>query len=184
MFIPGKENSMDMTPEEFEKYTLQLLKENIKNLENVYLEHNVSVNAYDGTYQIDGRISYSLCGCDYITLVECKKYSGPIKRIEIQVLHDKIRSIGAHKGIFVTTSYYQSGAYDYAKAHGIALLTITDGKLNYEIRIQGEIKDYMYPSDLPKYMTIMQEKISENIISCKVIDDSDYVREFLEKDIC
>ncbi|WP_312444561.1 restriction endonuclease [Lacrimispora sp.] len=184
MFIPERENYTDMSPEEFEKYTLQLLKESIKGLEKVHFEHNIFVNTFDGTYQIDGIIRYNLFGCNYITLVECKKYNGPIKREALQVLHDKVRSIGAHKGIFVTTSYYQSGAYDYAKAHGIALLTIIDGKLNYEIRSQGEIEDYMYPLSLPKYVTIMQEKTSENTTSCKVVDDTEYVREFLIRDEC
>lgn len=35
MFIPTKEHFCDMTPEEFEKYSLKLLKEQTQGLENL-----------------------------------------------------------------------------------------------------------------------------------------------------
>ena len=41
-------------------------------------------------------------------------------------MNDKIRSLGAHKGIIISTCGFQSGAYEYAKKHGIALLQIVD----------------------------------------------------------
>ena len=37
-----------------------------------------------------------------------------------------LRAIGAQKGIVVSTSNFQSGAIDYAKAHGIALIQMTE----------------------------------------------------------
>lgn len=116
-------------------------------------------------------------------LVECKKYSGPVKREHIQILYDKVRSTGANKGIFVTTSYYQSGAYDYAKAHGIALLVIADGKINYEIRSRQKISEDMYPKGMPKFITIWQEKSGENSIRSAVVDGTQYFKEFLVTEI-
>jgi len=154
MLIPGRENYTEMMPEEFEQYTLDMLKEVMNGLEDVVFEHDVIIDAYDGSYQIDGRISYKALGCNIVMLVECKKYNGPVKREHIQILYDKVRSTGANKGIFVTTSYYQSGAYDYEKAHGIALLVIADGKINYEIRSRQKMSDDMYPKRMSKFTTI------------------------------
>ena len=42
------------------------------------------------------------------------------------VLHRKLDSIGAQKGIMISTGGYQSGAIEYAKEHGIALIIVKD----------------------------------------------------------
>lgn len=183
MLLPGAENYTEITPEEFEQYTLDMLKKVTDGLEDVVFEHDVIIDTYDGSYQIDGRISYKALGCNIVMLVECKKYSGPVKREHIQILYDKVRSTGANKGIFVTTSYYQSGAYDYAKAHGIALLVIADGKINYEIRSRQKISEDMYPKGMPKFITIWQEKSGENSIRSAVVDGTQYFKEFLVTEI-
>ena len=40
-------------------------------------------------------------------LVECKRYSSRVKREVVQLLHQKLQSIGAHKGIVCCTSGLQ-----------------------------------------------------------------------------
>jgi len=42
------------------------------------------------------------------------------------ILADKVKSLGAHKGILISTSGFQRGAYEYAVKHGIALLQIVN----------------------------------------------------------
>lgn len=182
LFIPGYENYTSMTPTEFEKYAIRMLEDATNGLENVNFEHNVFVDAHDGTYQIDGRITYRLFGCDFIVLVECKRYRASIKREKIQILCDKVKAAGAHKGIFVTTSNYQSGAIKYAADHGIALLNIIDGKLTYEVRAQGEKQEYMYPKDLPRFQSILQESISEGRTKFCVVDKTEYLKEYLTRE--
>lgn len=49
-------------------------------------------------------------------------------------MHDKIRQIGAHKGILISTSNFQKGAITYASEHGIALIQITNEGPRFEIR--------------------------------------------------
>lgn len=44
----------------------------------------------------------------------------------MQKVYDSLRAIGAQKGIIVSTSNFQSGAIDYAKVHGIALIQMTE----------------------------------------------------------
>ncbi len=134
MFIPVKDAYHELTPEEFERYSLDLLAEQTKNLENLVIEHDKMIKAFDGSYQIDGYIEFSLMGVKYKTLVECKHYKSPINREKVQILHSKIKSIGAHKGILISTSNFQSGAVGYAKTHGIALIQLTEAMSIYEAR--------------------------------------------------
>ena len=177
--IPGREHYTEMTPTEFEKYTLELLQNYAAGLEDAVFEHNVKEKTYDGIYQIDGRISCKVLGCEITILVECKRYKGPVKREQIQVLKDKIERVGAHKGIFVTTSFYQAGALEYASKHGIALLVIADGKLQYQIRGRQEMTDEMYPDDLPKFITYWQRQTGANTVCSSVIDGTKYLNELL-----
>ena len=43
MFVPTKECFCNMSPTDFEKYSLYLLKQQTQGLENVKIEHNVIV---------------------------------------------------------------------------------------------------------------------------------------------
>ena len=113
-----------MTSIDFEKFVLELLSKEFCKFDNYKIEHNKIIEVYDGNYQIDGYIEYDVMGVTFKTLLKCKYYKDPIKREHVQLLHSKIQSCGAHKGILVTSSSFQSGAIDYAKHHGIALIVI------------------------------------------------------------
>ncbi|MDD4049030.1 MAG: restriction endonuclease, partial [Clostridia bacterium] len=119
--------STDMSPQEFEKQCLQLLESIEDKSDKCTIEHNQIYRSDDGTYQLDGVITFESFDVIYKTIVECKRYKNPIKRSQIQILHDTIRSTGAHKGIFISTSSFQKGAMEYAKKHGIALMQVVDG---------------------------------------------------------
>jgi restriction endonuclease Mrr len=139
----------DMSPQEFEVYCLELLEGMKEQLHEFRLEHNKIYSTNDGRYQLDGYIQFELFGVKYKTIVECKKYKDKIKRSQIQVLHDTIRSTGAHKGIFISTSSFQKGAMDYAKEHGIALMQIVDGVI---LTIQNSSSPRKYiNTQVPKY---------------------------------
>jgi restriction system protein len=176
-FIPTKEQNTDITSTEFEKYIISVLKKQFQQegISNYSFTHNVHKVVYDGSYQIDGEIKFSCMGADYVTLVECKKFKGPIKRELIQTFHGKIISTGAHKGIFVTTSYFQSGALLYAKEHGIALISIVDGVLRYEARSTDWEQNPVLPSrvDQESFSMAMQTATSEKSIAVLFIDDTD-----------
>ncbi|MEG0275780.1 MAG: restriction endonuclease [Coprobacillus sp.] len=134
MFIPVREAYLELTPEEFEKYSLEMLLEQTKGLENLKIEHDRVIEAYDGNYQIDGYIEFTVMGIKYETLVECKHYKSSITREKVQILYEKIQSTGAHKGILISTSNFQSGAIQYASIHGIALIQLTEADMHYETR--------------------------------------------------
>ncbi|MBN1181122.1 MAG: restriction endonuclease [Bacteroidales bacterium] len=127
-FNPYRELVAGITPTEFEKYCLDVLagyaeKEQLTNFE---IMHNTKQKAADGLYQIDIFAKFIAMGAEYRTIIECKMHSNSIKREIVVVLADKVKSLGAHKGILISTSGFQRGAYDYAKEHGIALWQIMD----------------------------------------------------------
>lgn len=178
MFIPTRPNNTKILPKEFEHFVLSLLENAIEGVPNAQFQHNEIIKSSDGSFQIDGTIRFELMGVKYLTLVECKMYQSPISREKVQILYDKVRSIGAQKGILATTSYFQKGAIEYATAHGIALVQIVDGKLTYSARSR-DIKITAYPSDIPKFVGLAQYKINPNSIGCVNIQESDYLLKFL-----
>lgn len=121
----------DISPTEFEKLCMEILKgyAETEKLADFSIEHNVRIPADDGTYQIDVYARFIAMGVEFKVIVECKRYSSPVPREKVAVLADKIRSVGAHKGIMISTCGFQSGAYEYAKKHGIALLQVINRDL-------------------------------------------------------
>lgn len=124
------ENVHSITPIEFEKYCKEILMAYAEKekLVNFSITHDAKIVAQDGTYQIDIYATFVALGVQFKVLCECKQYSSAINREKVVILADKIRSIGAHKGILLSTSGFQSGAIQYAKEHGIALIQVFDRK--------------------------------------------------------
>lgn len=170
-----------MSTTDFEKFSLYILKQQTKGLENLEFEHNVIIKKSDGSYQIDGVIRFDVMGLRYTTLVECKHYKWPITREKVQVLYDKIRATGSHKGILISTSNFQSGAIKYATEHGIALVQIIDSETSIELRdrycvIQN--RPNLYNHGIP-YIGVMQVSVDSGI-SCKYLREfNDSLKEFL-----
>lgn len=130
---PYRELVAEISPTEFEKLCLEILKgyAEAENLSNFSIQHNVSIPADDGTYQIDVYAKFVAMGVEFTVITECKRYSYPVLREKVAVLADKVKSLGAHKGIMISTCGFQSGAYEYAKKHGIALLQVIDGNVRH-----------------------------------------------------
>lgn len=134
MFVPTWKAVLDMSPTDFERYCVQLLKEQCRGLDNSTFQHNRIIRTDDGNYQIDGYIEFSVMGVIYKTLVECKHYKSSISREKVQILYDKVRATGTQKGILISISNFQSGAIDYATKHGIALIQVIKSGENYNTR--------------------------------------------------
>jgi restriction system protein len=106
--------------------------------------------------------------------------------IKVQVLYDKIRAIGANKGILILTSNFQIGAIKYAKEHGIALIQIVEADLTYEIRtkpnvIMMDAHKSLYNNGQP-YIGIMQIG-SDCGFYCKYLRNGNTnLREFLNEE--
>ena len=109
----------DMTPTEFERCCLDILSgyAEEEHLNGFEITHNKIIKASDGRYQIDVYAEFTAMGARFKILCECKKYKYRVGWEKVAVLHRKLDSIGAQKGILISTSDFQStricqGAWD------------------------------------------------------------------------
>ncbi|MBQ3561321.1 MAG: restriction endonuclease, partial [Oscillospiraceae bacterium] len=90
-------------------------------------------------------------------LIECKKYRNSVKKEVVNALQAKLQSLGAQKGIIISTSGFQSGAVQYAEKHGIALWQVFDNYIKHiSASANNQMSDYMklqleVEKHLPKY---------------------------------
>ncbi len=136
----GQKRICDITPLEFEKFCCDVLagyaeEENIRDFK---ITHNKIIKAPDGKYQIDVYAEFTVMGAQFKVLCECKRYKYRVNREKVAVLHRKLESVGAHKGILISTSDFQSGAIEYGKAHGIALIKAEEYPFEYLSHSSGQ----------------------------------------------
>lgn len=159
---PFRKSVASVSPTEFETLCMEILKSyaEAENLMDFSIQHNVHIPADDGTYQIDIYARFIAMGVEFKVIAECKRYSEAVPREKVAGLADKVRSLGAHKGIMISTCGFQSGAYEYAKKHGIALLQVINRSVmhimnaaNPETRVQRQELRLMmdWNNRLPKY---------------------------------
>lgn len=124
----------EVTPAQYEAVVADLMR----SADVDVAEHEVAllhkVEGVDGEFVIDVTVRFRLFGFDYLTLFECKRHAGRVKREHVQVLRDKLSSTGAQKGVMVAASGFQRGALEYARVHGIGCVRLVDGAWTYEVR--------------------------------------------------
>lgn len=119
---------------EFEEFVVDTLRSMNGNADNLEVKLHEIVEGTDGTFDMDAVMSFEVNGLVFRVLVEAKRHKNPIRREVVQVLHQKVLSAGAHKGLIVATAPFQRGALDFAKVHGIALVVVSEGRFTYEMR--------------------------------------------------
>lgn len=124
----------EITPAEFEVFVTSLFESAKESVTNLVIQLHERITGVDGTYDFDGTVRYEMAGMQFLVLVEAKRHKDPIKRELVQILHSKLQSVGAHKAVMVSTAPYQSGALAFALTHGIALVTVTEGRFTYETK--------------------------------------------------
>lgn len=121
------ERSFQISPEQYEQHVRSWLKSTAKTLQEFSSTHREVLPGSDGEYEIDIVVRFQALQTPFLVLVECKRHRRPIERDVVQVLNDRVRSVGANKGFLFSTSKFQSGALEYAVNHGIALIQLIDG---------------------------------------------------------
>lgn len=160
----------DLTPIDFEKYCYKILKgyAEEKHFDDFSIEHNKIIKSSDGKYQIDIYASFMIDGIEIKILCECKRYKNPVNRDKVVILHKKLESLGAHKGVLITNSSFQSGAIQYAKEHGIALIQVSARGLDYFSHSSGidtysEDDPFLYgEKHLPPYRAVLITEDSDD----------------------
>ncbi|MGN9769066.1 restriction endonuclease [Micromonospora sp. SD12] len=128
----------EITPARFEAFVAEeLLRSAGPEVDDLVVTLHDKVTGLDGGYELDATVRYRFAGLAFLVIVEAKLHRNPIKRELVQVLYQKVQSVGAHKGVMVATAPYQSGAVAFARAHGIALVTVVEGRFVFVHRTSG-----------------------------------------------
>jgi hypothetical protein len=123
-----------MSAAEFESFVAEVLEVGRPGLENYMVQPHEVIRGVDGEYDFDATVRFSMLGMDYLVLVEDKRHEHPIKREQVQVLHQKLQSVGAQKAVMISTAPFRRGAIEFAKTHGIALVMVSEGRFTFETR--------------------------------------------------
>lgn len=158
---PYRSLTANISPTDFEIFCMKTLEAYAKRekLPNFTIKHNQKVETNDGTYQIDVLAEYTALGANHTVLVECKKQSRSVEREVVVALNGKLQSIGAQKGILISTAGFQSGAVQYAKTHGIALWQIFDRWIKH-ISNAASIP----PPDIIRFQFLIEKYLPEHFV--------------------
>ncbi|MFC4047456.1 restriction endonuclease [Dactylosporangium siamense] len=136
-FVAGEEDhwpAFDVTPKAYEEAVAAIATSMDLDLVGWNVNHLDPVEGLDGTYVMDVTARFRLAGMDFLILFECKRHKDPVKRSDVQVLLAKLQSTGAQKGVVVAATGFQSGALQFAEAHGIACVRLVDTAWTYLTR--------------------------------------------------
>jgi hypothetical protein len=133
-FVTAHYPQADINPAEFEQFVFELLDSVRPSVDALKVTLHDKIRGADGLYDFDATVRFGLGGMRFVVLIEAKRHKNPIKRELVQVLHDKLRSVGAQKAAMIATAPYQRGAIEYATKHGIALAMVTEGRFTFETR--------------------------------------------------
>ncbi|TDD64267.1 restriction endonuclease [Actinomadura rubrisoli] len=167
----------ELSPAEYEKAVADLVEAGGHEVLDWRVTHLDPVDGADGTYVIDVTVRFRLLGADFLMLFECKRHAAPVKREHVQVLNDKLRATGAHKGVVVAASGFQRGALEYARAHGIACVRLTDDSWMYETRDGGQAR-----GRLRHHAAYVSRLTSTGAVNVLLTDRRDRIQSFLFDD--
>jgi hypothetical protein len=113
----------------FELLTQQifLILVNQESIRNIDVKHDVSLQGMTAKHQIDVYWEFEIGGISYATVIQAKDWNTPLNQGELFKFKCVLNDLpGQPKGIVVTRSGYQSGAEEFAKAHGILLFELIE----------------------------------------------------------
>lgn len=167
------ELTCDISPTDFEKFCMEFLRAYAEKekLSEFNIKHNVKIEASDGIYQIDIYAEFVAMNCKFKVLAECKKYNKAVSRDKVEILYSRLQSLGMNKGILISTSGFQSGAIQFAKSHGIALIQVSDKSIDFYSASANnsdlvEIIEKRRFMEYPKY--VAKEIVDENYVTIRV----------------
>lgn len=130
-------NPVSLSPRQFEMAVKGIVDAAAEGLVEYESKHLERLAASDGEYEIDVAARFRALGANFLVLIECKHHERKIERKDVQVLHSRLQSLGAQKGMLFSTAGFQAGAIQFAEHHGIALCYLVEGKSNWFTKSEG-----------------------------------------------
>lgn len=110
---------------------------------NVVVQHNVQKQGRDTSHQIDVYWEFCLGGVTHRVIVQAKNWNGPIRKGDLLTFKGVLEDLPGTVGIMVTTSHYQKGALEVAKAAGIMICNLQEDLLSPISMYPGETATFM-----------------------------------------
>ena len=155
----------DITPEEFEIFCKTVLQEYAirDKLNEFSITQNIKIKNNNETYQIDVYADFIALNVKFNVIVECKHQKRSVERDEVILLNEKVHNLGAHKGILISTSGFQSGAISRAGENGIALIQVIDKSFMFIKASLKNINEYEmeFQRQYPPYLALQYSGTSE-----------------------
>jgi hypothetical protein len=98
-----------------------------KEFPNLKVERDIVLQGITVPHQIDVYWKFELGGIPHETIVQTKDWNRPVEKGHLLTFKSVLDDLpGQPRGIYVTRSGYQSGAKDFALAHGILLYELRE----------------------------------------------------------
>lgn len=107
---------------------------------NVAVRHDVKIRGLSGeVHQIDVFWEFEIAGVRHRTCIECRHYTGKIKKTQVAAFSRILADLDGAKGIMVTTVGFQSGAVGLARTDGIRLMQVAPlvQEIHVNITVRG-----------------------------------------------
>jgi len=91
---------------------------------------DVSVKGVRTSHDVDVYVTSHFDGFDVIWIVECKHWQKPVNKLHVLALREIVTDIGADRGILLSESGFQSGAFEAAQMTNVQLASLTELKIN------------------------------------------------------
>lgn len=115
-----------MDPADYERLVKSLLTTVFDRMHAEVFHLKKYVGKSGQAYEIDVSFETRIDTLELLIFVECKRYERLVTIKEVADFVYRLRDVGAHKGILVSTKGFQRGAIQVAKAEKIALLIVRD----------------------------------------------------------
>jgi hypothetical protein len=93
----------------------------------IKVQHDVNLQGIILTHQIDVYWEFEVVGVVYKTVLQAKDWNKPVDQGELLKFKGVLDDLpGQPNGVMVTRNGYQSGAAEFARAHGIQLLELIE----------------------------------------------------------
>jgi len=113
--------------------------------------------AIETTFQ--GAETYSL-----LTLFECKNYDNSVQVGDVESFSDRVKQVGGHKAIMVTTSPFEKSALKIAQTRKIGIVRITSNNEIEWINHRQDAKDYAGKSEYQEELICGKKPIQTPVL--------------------
>ncbi|MBM4433404.1 MAG: restriction endonuclease, partial [Chloroflexi bacterium] len=146
----------------------------------------INLNEEINGREFDVTIRFQVGFYEYLTLIECKRYSKPVSVEKVEAFVTKSRDANANKALMFSSSGYQSSAIKVAEKYSIDLYTVfeeiripediqaggsTEALNVFDVRIVINSKEYSLPQENGRMEYLMRQSFLSDGVGRMTLED-------------